>query len=174
MKLQSDIAVRAVLISKIALFTCLAPGLRRLKKLGAGVARAFSSLCGFSLPSFLTLLSDYLDFLCGGLGLPEPVSQVQFSSVTQSCLTLCDPMHRSTPGLPVHHQLPESTQTHLHWFGYTIQPSHPLSSPSSPAPNPSQHQGLFQWVNSSHEVAKVLEFQLQHQSFQWTPRTDLL
>lgn len=81
MKLQSDIAVRAVLISKTALFTCLAPGLRRLKKLGAGVARAFSSLCGFSLPSFLMLLSDYLDFLCGGLGLPEPVSQVQFSAV---------------------------------------------------------------------------------------------
>ena len=81
MKLQSDIAVRAVLISNTALFTRLAPGLRRLKKLGAGVARAFSSLCGFSLPSFLMLLSDYLDFLCGGLGLPEPVSQVQFSAV---------------------------------------------------------------------------------------------
>ena len=99
---------------------------------------------------------------------------VQFSSVTQSCLTLCDPMNRSTPGLPVHHQLPESTQTHVHRVGDAIQPSHPLSSPSPPAPNPSQHQGLFQWVNSSHEVAKVLEFQLQHQSFQWTPRTDLL
>ena len=79
----------------------------------------------------------------------------------QSCLTLCDPMHRSTPGLPAHHQLPEFTHTHVHWVSDAIQPSHPLSSPSPPAPNPSQHQSLFQWVNSSHEVAKVLEFQLQ-------------
>ena len=94
---------------------------------------------------------------------------VQFSSVAQSCPTLCDPMNHSTPGLPVHHQLPEFTQTHVHRVSDAIQPSHPLSSPSPPAPNPSQHQGLFQWVNSSHEVAKVLEFQLQHQSFQWTP-----
>ena len=99
---------------------------------------------------------------------------VQFSSVAQSCPTLCDPMNHSTPGLPVHHQLPESTQTHVHRVSDAIQPSHPLSSPSPPAPNPSQHQGLFQWVSSSHQVAKVLEFQLHHQSFQWTPRTDLL
>ena len=99
--------------------------------------------------------------------------QGQFSSV-QLCPTLCDPMNHGTPGLPVHHQIPEFTQTHVHQVGDAIQPSHPLSSPSPPAPNPSQHQGLFQWVNSSHEVAKVLEFQLQHQSFQWTPRTDLL
>ena len=98
---------------------------------------------------------------------------VQFSSVAQSCLTLCDPMNRRTPGLPVHHQLPKSTQTHVHWVGDAIQPSHPLSSPS-PALNLSQHQGLFQWVSSSHQVARVLEFHLQHQSFQWTPRTDLL
>ena len=90
----------------------------------------------------------------------------QFSSVTQLCLTLCDPMNRSMPGLPVHHQLPEFTQTHAHRVSNTIQPSHPLLSPSPPAHNPSQHQGLFQRVNSSHEVAKVLEFQLQHQSFQ--------
>ena len=90
----------------------------------------------------------------------------QFSSVAQSCLTLCDPMNRSTPGLPVHHQLPESTQTHVHRVGDAIQPSHPLLSPSPPAPNPSQHQGLFQRVNSLHEVAKVLQFQFQHQSFQ--------
>ena len=82
-------------------------------------------------------------------------------------------MSPSMPGLPVHHQLLEFTQTHVHRVSDAFQPSHPLSSPS-PAPNPSQHQGLFQWVNSSHEVAKVLEFQLQHQSFQWTPRTDLL
>ena len=99
---------------------------------------------------------------------------VQFSSVAQSCPTLRDPMNRSTPGLPVHHQLPEFTQTCIHWVSDAIQPSHPQSSPSSPAPNPSQHQSLFQWVNSSHEVAKVLEFQLQHQSFQRNPRADLL
>ena len=90
---------------------------------------------------------------------------VQFSSVAQSCPTLCDPMKHSTPGLPVHHQLPEFTQVHVHRVGDAIQPSHPLSSPSPPAPNPSQHQSLFQWVNSSHEVVKVLEFHLQHQSF---------
>ena len=85
---------------------------------------------------------------------------VQFCSVAQSCPTLCDPMNCSTPGLPVHHHLPEFTQTHVHWVSDAIQPSHPLSSPSSPAPNPSQHQSLFQWVNSSQEVAKVLELQL--------------
>ena len=99
---------------------------------------------------------------------------VQLSSVVQSCLTLCNPMNCSMPGLPVHHQLPESTQTHVHWVGDAIQPSHPLSSPSPPAPNPSQHQGLFKWVSSSHQVTKVLESKLQHQSFQWTPRTDFL
>ena len=71
---------------------------------------------------------------------------IQFSSVSQSCLTLCDSMNCSTPGLPVHHQLPESTQTHVHWVGDPIQPSHPLSSPSPPAQNHSQHQGLFKWV----------------------------
>ena len=85
---------------------------------------------------------------------------VQFSSVAQSCPTLCDPMNRSTPGLPVHHHLLEFTQTHVHRVGDAIQPYHPLLSPLPPAPNPSQHQSLFQWVNSSHEVAKVLEFQL--------------
>ena len=100
-------------------------------------------------------------------------SSVQFNSVTQSCPTLCDPMNCSTPGLPVHHQLPEFTQTHVHWVGDAMQPSHPLSSHSPPALNLSQHQGLFRWVSSSYQVAKVLEFQLQHQSFQWTPRTDL-
>ena len=85
---------------------------------------------------------------------------VEFSSVTQSCPILCDPMNRSTPGLPVHHQLPESTQTHVHWVGDAIQPSHPLSSPSPPALNLSQHQDLFKWVRSSRQVAKVLELQL--------------
>ena len=87
-------------------------------------------------------------------------ASVQVSSDAQSCPTLCDPMNHSTPGLPVHHQLPEFIQTHVYWVGDAIQPSHPLSSPSPPSPNPSQHQSLFQWVNSSHEVAKVLEFQL--------------
>ena len=85
-------------------------------------------------------------------------SVYQFSSVAQSCPTLCDPMNRSTPGLPVHHQLLEFTQAHVHRVGDAIQPSDPLSSPSPPAPNPSQHQGLFQWVNSLHQVAKVLSF----------------
>ena len=101
------------------------------------------------------------------------VTSVQFSSVTPLCLTLCNRINCSTPGLPVHHQLPEFTQTHVHWVGDAIQPSHPLSSPA-PALNLSQHQGLFKWVSSSHQVAKVLEFQLQHQSFQWIFRTDLL
>ena len=102
-------------------------------------------------------------------------TSVQFSSVAQSCLTLCDPMHNhSTPGLPVHHQLPESTQTCVHRVNDAIQPSHPLLSPSLPALNLSQHQGLFKRVSSSHQVAKVLEFQLQYQSFQWIFRTDFL
>ena len=86
------------------------------------------------------------------------------SSVAQLCPNLYDPMNRSMPGFPVHHQLPELTQTHVHWVSDVIQPSFPLSSPS-PAFNLSQHQGLFQWVSSSHQVDKVLEFQLQHQSF---------
>ena len=98
----------------------------------------------------------------------------QFSSVTQLCPTLCDPMDCSTPDLPVYHQLLEFTQIHVHWVGDAIQPSHTLSSPSPPAFSLSQHQGLFKWVNSSHQVAKVLEFQLQHQSFQCIFRTDFL
>ena len=87
-------------------------------------------------------------------------NSVQFSSVTQWCPTLSDTMNCSTSGLPVHHQLPQFTQTHVHRVGDAIQPSHPLMSPSPPALNLSQHQGLFQWVNSLHAVAKVLEFQL--------------
>ena len=90
-------------------------------------------------------------------------SSYSYSSVTQSCATLCDPMSHRTPGLLVHHQLPESTQTHVHWVSDAIQPSYLLSSPSPPAFNLSQQQGLFKWVSSSHEVAKVLEFPLQHQ-----------
>ena len=93
--------------------------------------------------------------------------------ITQSCLTLCDPMNFSIPGLSVHHQLPELAQTHVHRVGDAIQPSHhPLSPPSAPPFNLSQHQGLVQWVSSLHQVAKVLE--LQHQSFQWIFRTDFL
>ena len=97
-----------------------------------------------------------------------------FSSVTQSCLTLCNPMDCSTPVFPVHHQLLEPAQTHAHWVNDAIQPHHPLSSPSSPAFNLSQHQSLFQWVSSLHQMAKVLKFQFQHQSFQWIFRTDFL
>ena len=93
------------------------------------------------------------------------VSSVQVSSVVQS-RPLCDPTDCSTPGSPVHHQLPEPTQTHAHRISDAIQPAHPLPSPSPPAFNPSQHQGLFHGVSSSHQVVKVLEFQLQHQSFQ--------
>ena len=99
---------------------------------------------------------------------------VQFSSVVQSCPTHCNPMDCSTPGFPVHHQLSELTQTHVHWASDVIQPSHPLSSPSPPAFNLYQHQGLFQWVSSSRQMAKVLEFQLQHQSFQWIFQTNFL
>ena len=120
----------------------------------------------YTLSNINILLNSVLDL--------NPVFALFFSSVAQSCQTLWDPMNCSMPGLPVHHQFPEFTQTHVHQVRDAIQPSHPLSSPSPLAPNPSQHQGLFQWVNSSHEVAKVLQFQPQHQSFQWTPRTDLL
>ena len=102
----------------------------------------------------------------------ETAFKPQFSSVQSlSGVWLCDPMDCSTPGFPVHHQLPELAQTHVHRVGDAIQSSHPLLSPSPPAFNLSQHQGLFQWVSSSHQVAKILEFQLQHQSFQWIFRT---
>ena len=98
---------------------------------------------------------------------------VQFSLGAQSCLTLCNPMDYSTPGLLVHHQFPEPTQTHqLHWWCHPT--SHPLSSPSPPAFSLFQHQSLFQRVSSLHQMAKVLEIQLQHQSFQWIFRTNFL
>ena len=133
---------------------------------------AISSSRGSSQPRDQTCIS----WVCciGRQILYHWATAVQFSSVAQLCPTLCNPMNHSTPGLPVHHQLPEFTQTHVHWVGDVIQLSHPLSSPSPPAHNLSQHQGLFKWVSSSHQMAKVLEFQLQHQSFQWTIRTDLL
>ena len=107
-------------------------------------------------------------YLSPPVRLREPVqfSSVQFSSVSQSCPTLCDPINRSTPDFPVHHQLPEFTQTHLYRVSDAIQPSHPLSSPPPPAFSLSQHQGLFQSVSCLHQVAKVLKFQIQHQSFQ--------
>ena len=108
--------------------------------------------------------SDGTRFLC--------TSSVQFSCSIMSDSLWPRELQHTRPPCPS--QLPEFTQTHVRRIGDAIQPSHPLSSPSPPAPNPSQHQSLFQWVNSSHEVAKILEFQLQHQSFQWTPRTDLL
>ena len=109
------------------------------------------------LSDWTELISIILLFL---LGIEKTISSVQFSSVSQLCQTLWDPVDHSTPGLPVHHQLLEFTQTQVHWVGDAIQPSHPLSFPSPPAFNLSQHQGLFKWVSSLHEVAKVLEFQL--------------
>ena len=128
----------------------------------------FYFYCNWERPESFLWKSFWLDTFCRTSKSYEGMwdiqvktgSSVQFSSVAQSCPTLCDPMNHSTPGLPVHHQLLEFTQTHIHRVSDAIQPSHPLSSPSPPDPNPSQHQNLFQWVNSSHEVAKVLEFQL--------------
>ena len=111
----------------------------------------------------VNLSSEFSEASAGGLGC---------CSVTQSCQTRCDPKDCHMPGFPVLHHLPELAQTHVHWVCDAIQPFHPLSSPSPPAINLSQHQGLFQWVSSSHQVAKVLEFQLQHQSFQWTHTLD--
>ena len=103
--------------------------------------------------------------------MPGPPSEESLkrsaSSVAQSSPTICDPMDCSTPGFPVHHQLLELTQTHVHWVGDAIQPSHPLFSPSSPAFNLSQHQGLFKWVSSLHQVARVMEFQLQPYFYQY-------
>ena len=110
-----------------------------------------------------TLLAEHVDIM------------LQFSSVhSLSHVRLFETPCCSSPGLPDHHHLPEFTQTRIHWVGDAIQPSHPLSSLSPPALDLSQHQGLFKWVSSPHQVAKVLEFQLQHQSFQGTHRTDLL
>ena len=95
------------------------------------------------------------------------IRSVQFSSVAQSRPILCNPVDWSTPAFPVHHQLPEFVQTHVHWVSDAIQPSHPVSSLSPLVLNLSQYKCLFQQVSSLHQVVKVLEFQLQHQSFQW-------
>ena len=118
--------------------------------------------------SFFNGLSVFFLLICTSL--------CQFSSVAQSCPTLCDPMDCSTPGFHVHHQLPELAEIYVYWVGDAIQSAHPLPSPSPPAFHLSQHQGLFQWVSSSHQVAKVLELQLQfqHQSLQWILRIDFL
>ena len=117
------------------------------------------------LPSVLTLLLSVA-------GVRKCL--VQFSLVAKSCTTLCNPMDCSTPGFPVLHYLPELAQTHVHWVSDDIQPAHPLSSPSPPALNLSQGQSSLQWVSSSYHTAKVLELQLQHQSFQWKFRVDFL
>ena len=131
------------------------------------VAKSWTRLSNWTTTFSFYILPNWEDF--------QSVLWVlsQFSSVAQSCLTLCNPMDCSTPGFPVHHQFLEFAQTHVHWVCDAIQPSYPLSSPS-PALSLSQHQGLFQWVNSSQEVAKVLAFQFQHQSFKWIFRTDFL
>ena len=121
---------------------------------------------------FLSWVRDI--FILHLLQISQSITSVQFSSVAQLCLTLWDPMNCSTPGFPVHHQLPELTQSHVHRVNDAILPSHPLLSPSLPAFNLSQQQGLYQWVSSSHQMAKLLEFPFQHQSFQWIFRTDFL
>ena len=126
-----------------------------------------------SFQSFRMIVVN-LQMLRGGSTWRTLVKGHELSSVAQLCPIHCDPMNCSTPGFPVHHQLPELAQTHVHWVGDAIQPSHPLSSLSPPTLSLSQHQGLFQWVNSSHQVAEVLEFQLQHQSFKCIFRTDFL
>ena len=147
----------------------------------SGVGR---NMWPFAVPLFLILLrNNWHTSLCRFKAFSAMVwytyivkwlpQSVQFSSVTQLCLTLCDPMDCSMPGLPVYHQLLEFIQTYVCWVSDAIQPSHPLLSPSPSVFNLSQHQGVFRWVSSSHQVAKVLEFQLQHQSYQWTPRTEL-
>ena len=119
------------------------------------------------------MISYFFLFAHSLIWLLDRLSISQFSSVQSLSRVwlFATPWTTACQASLVHHQIPEFTQTHAHRVGDAIQPSHPLLSPSPPGPIPSQHQGLFQWVNSSHEVAKVLEFQLQHQPFQWTPRT---
>ena len=129
-------------------------------------------ICTVRLPvAYLGFLWELNEKYMSHIAVPG-MQKSLISSVAQSCLTLCNPMDCSTPSLPDHHQLPGLTQTHVHRVSDAIQPAHPLSSPSPPAFNLSQHKGLFQWISSSHQVAEVLKFQLQHQSFQWIFRTD--
>ena len=124
--------------------------------------------CWYSLDNFQQILPYIWQRVRFSLFFKFLMHSVQFSSVAQSCLTFCDPMDCSTIGFPVHHQLLELAQihVHVHWVGDVIQPFHPLSSASPPALNLSQHQGLFKWVSSLHQLAIVLEFQLQHQPLQ--------
>ena len=126
----------------------------------------------FKLILIFATSSFYNTYITKKLNRKYPENRFQCSSVTQSCLTLCNPMDCSMPGFLVHHQLLELAKTHVHWIAEAIQPTHRLLSPSPPAFNLSQHQGLFKWVSSLHQVAKVLELQLQHQHFQWIFRTD--
>ena len=144
-----------------------------------GVGGFFAIFCFSGVEKSLSeLFTDNCARICHAQG-QAPISSKQMvvighiSSVAQSCPTLCNPMNHSMTGLPVHHQIPDLTQTHVHQVGDAIQP-YPLSSPSPPAFNLSQQQGLFKWVSSSHQVVKVLEFQLQHLSFQWIFSTDFL
>ena len=146
--------------------TMMVPDLDMCREKSLPVVKVFCWNCQSLMPRLKIHSVCYLSIV--------EFSSVQFSSVAQSCPTLCDPVDCSTSGLPVHHQFLEFTQTHVHWVSDAIQPSHPLSSPSSPTFSLSQRQNLFKWVSCSNKVAKVLEFQLQHQSFQWTLRTDLL
>jgi len=125
------------------------------------------TLVYFLFPELMYLVTKWEE---GELSLIESKCTLLFLFL--SCVRLCNPMVCSTPGFPVLHHLLELAQIHVHWVSDAIQPSHPLSSPSPPAFYFSQYQGLFKWVSSSHQVAKVLEFQLQHQSFQWISRTD--
>ena len=126
-------------------------------------AQTTIQLCSFHMLARLCSKSFKLGFSSMWT---EIFHMYQFRSVTQSCPTFCDPMDCCTPGFPILHQLVELAQTHIHQVDDAIQPSHPLSSPSSPAFNLFQHQGLFKWVRFSHQVDKVLEFHIQHQSFQ--------
>ena len=123
-------------------------------------------MCTNQLVKLMTTSHTCRPFVMCNSALYSIIIHSWFSSVAQSCPTLHDPMDCSVPGFPVHHQLLELAQTHVHRVSDAIQPSHPLPSPSPPAFSLSQHQGLFQGVSSSHQVAKVLEFQFQHQSFQ--------
>ena len=129
-------------------------------------------LCALTLASTSSSLLLFFKTLFSFLCLKDQFSSVQL--LIHVWLFATPWIAACQAGLPVHHQLPEFTQTHVHWISDAIQPSHPLLSPSSPTFNLSQHQGLFKWVSSSHRVAKVLEFQLQHQSFEWIFRTDFL
>ena len=148
----------------------LSPLIRKLTAVVTYQRRCFP-WPGMSLPGpwdekkkVMKCLPNMVKFITMGFNSDELLSHVR----------LCNSMDCSMPGLPVHHQLQKFTQTHVHWVGDAIQPSHLLSSPSPPAFNLSQHQGLFKWVTSSHQMAKISEFQLQHQSFQWIFRTDFL